>query len=51
MSYQKLFDTKISSEAAKAWKAEGKKAVGTMCCHVPEEVTGRHHPEDGFWIH
>lgn len=38
MSYQKLFDSKISSEAAKAWKADGKKAIGTMCCHVPEEI-------------
>lgn len=38
MSYQKLFDSKISSETAKAWKAQGKKAVGTICCHVPEEI-------------
>lgn len=38
MSYQKLFETEISSDAVKAWKAEGKKAVGTMCCHVPEEI-------------
>ncbi|NCC66877.1 MAG: 2-hydroxyacyl-CoA dehydratase [Clostridia bacterium] len=38
MSYQKLFDSKISSDAAKAWKASGKKAVGTLCCHVPDEI-------------
>ena len=38
MSYQKLFETEISSEAAKAWKAQGKKAVGTLCCHVPDEI-------------
>lgn len=38
MSYQKLFKTEISSEAAKAWKAQGKKAVGTLCCHVPDEI-------------
>ena len=28
MSYQKLFDTKISSDSVKAWKASGKKAMG-----------------------
>ncbi len=38
MSYQKLFDTQISSEATKAWRATGKKAVGYVCCHVPEEI-------------
>ncbi|NLW65916.1 MAG: 2-hydroxyacyl-CoA dehydratase [Clostridiales bacterium] len=38
MSYQKLFDSKISTEAAKAWRAQGKKAVGTICCHVPDEI-------------
>ena len=38
MSYQKLFETEISSEAAKAWKAQGKKAVGTLCCHIPDEI-------------
>ncbi len=27
MSYQKLFDTKISSDSVKAWKAEGKNAM------------------------
>lgn len=38
MSYQKLFDSKISSEAATAWKAQGKKTLGVLCCHVPEEI-------------
>ncbi|MEG1492180.1 MAG: 2-hydroxyacyl-CoA dehydratase family protein [Oscillospiraceae bacterium] len=38
MSYQKLFDHKISGEAAKSWRAEGKKAVGTLCCHIPVEI-------------
>ncbi|MEG0876098.1 MAG: 2-hydroxyacyl-CoA dehydratase family protein [Oscillospiraceae bacterium] len=38
MSYQKLFETSISSEAVKAWKASGKKALGYVCCHVPEEL-------------
>lgn len=38
MDYQKLFDSDISTEAVKAWKAQGKKAVGVICCHVPEEL-------------
>ena len=38
MSYQNLFDATINSESVKAWKASGKKAVGTVCCHVPYEV-------------
>lgn len=38
MSYEKLFETNISSESAKAWKASGKKAVGYVCCHVPTEI-------------
>lgn len=38
MNYQKLFDSDISNEAAKAWRAKGKKAVGVICCHVPEEI-------------
>lgn len=38
MSYQKLFETKISGEAVKAWQAQGKKAIGYVCCHVPEEI-------------
>ncbi len=38
MSYEKLFETNISSESTKAWKASGKKAVGYVCCHVPTEI-------------
>ncbi len=38
MSYEKLFETNISSESVKAWKASGKKALGYVCCHVPEEL-------------
>jgi len=38
MNYEKLFESDISSEAAKDWKAKGKKAVGVICCHVPEEI-------------
>ena len=38
MSYEKLFETNISSESVKAWRASGKKAVGYVCCHVPTEI-------------
>lgn len=38
MDYQKLFDSEISSESVKAWKAQGKKALGVLCCHVPVEI-------------
>ena len=38
MSYEKLFETNISSESTKAWRASGKKAVGYVCCHVPTEI-------------
>ena len=38
MSYEKLFETNISSESVKAWRASGKKAIGYVCCHVPEEI-------------
>jgi len=38
MSYEKLFESDISADALKAWRAEGKKAVGIICCHVPEEI-------------
>ncbi|MBP8639448.1 MAG: 2-hydroxyacyl-CoA dehydratase [Oscillospiraceae bacterium] len=38
MDYQKLFDSDISTKAAKAWRAQGKKALGVICCHVPEEI-------------
>jgi len=38
MDYQKLFNTEISGESIKAWKAQGKKALGLICCHVPVEI-------------
>lgn len=38
MDYQKLFDSDISKKAAQAWRAQGKKALGLICCHVPEEI-------------
>lgn len=38
MSYEKLFDATICDQSVKAWKASGKKAVGTVCCHVPYEI-------------
>lgn len=38
MDYQKLFESDISTETIKSWKAQGKKAIGVICCHVPEEI-------------
>ncbi len=38
MNYQKLFDARISDESVKAWRAQGKKALGVVCCHVPQEL-------------
>lgn len=38
MDYHKLFESDISREAAKKWRAEGKKALGVICCHIPEEL-------------
>lgn len=38
MDYHKLFESDISSEAAKKWRADGKKALGVICCHIPEEI-------------
>ncbi|MEG0777817.1 MAG: 2-hydroxyacyl-CoA dehydratase family protein [Oscillospiraceae bacterium] len=38
MDYKKLFETGVSGEAVKAWRAQGKKALGVVCCHVPEEI-------------
>lgn len=38
MDYKKLFQEDISQEAAKAWRASGKKALGLICCHTPEEI-------------
>jgi len=38
MDYQKLFNSEISGESVKAWRAQGKKAIGVICCHVPVEI-------------
>ncbi|MDR1132302.1 MAG: 2-hydroxyacyl-CoA dehydratase family protein [Oscillospiraceae bacterium] len=38
MNYQKLFDASISKESISAWKASGKKVMGVICCHVPQEI-------------
>ena len=38
MNYEKLFDTNVTSESMKQWKANGGKIIGTICCHVPEEI-------------
>lgn len=38
MDYQRLFESGVSGEAVKQWRAQGKKALGVICCHVPEEV-------------
>lgn len=38
MNYDKLFDVNVTSTALKEWRAKGGKAIGTICCHVPEEI-------------
>ncbi len=38
MDYKKLFDAKISKESVGAWRSAGKKALGVVCCHVPQEI-------------
>ncbi len=35
---EKAIDFAIPNAGVKNWKASGKKVVGTMCCHIPEEV-------------
>jgi bzd-type benzoyl-CoA reductase N subunit len=32
------FETDIFNVGIENWKKEGKKVVGTICCHVPEEI-------------
>ncbi|MDR1946688.1 MAG: 2-hydroxyacyl-CoA dehydratase family protein [Desulfovibrio sp.] len=32
------FETGIFNASIEAWQREGKKVVGTICCHVPEEI-------------
>jgi bzd-type benzoyl-CoA reductase N subunit len=38
MNFERLFDTSMSNPSLKECKAQGKKAIGTICCHVPEEM-------------
>ena len=38
MGYEKLFESDVSMERIKEWRATGKKAVGVVCCHVPLEI-------------
>lgn len=38
MAYQDLFDATVSTESVKAWRAKGGKALGTVCCHIPNEI-------------
>ena len=38
MDYKKLFDSDISGAAVKEWRAKGNKALGFICCHIPEEI-------------
>ena len=38
MDYEELFSTDIRSEQIKKWRADGKKIVGIICCHVPFEL-------------
>jgi len=38
MNYQKLFESDINKDAISAWRASGKKALGVICCHVPQEL-------------
>lgn len=38
MNYDKLFDAKISGESIAAWRAGGKKALGVLCCFIPNEL-------------
>lgn len=33
-----LLETNALDSFAKEWKAEGKKVLGTYCCHLPEEI-------------
>ncbi|MEA4895712.1 MAG: 2-hydroxyacyl-CoA dehydratase family protein [Oscillospiraceae bacterium] len=38
MDYKKLLDAKISKESVGAWRSAGNKALGVVCCHVPQEI-------------
>lgn len=38
MSYERLFDPRLTTDEIDEWRSKGKKAVGYVCCHVPEEI-------------
>ncbi|MEG1108997.1 MAG: 2-hydroxyacyl-CoA dehydratase family protein [Oscillospiraceae bacterium] len=38
MEYNKITDSKISTETINNWRKSGKKALGIVCCHVPFEL-------------
>lgn len=38
MDYGKLFDVDISAGSIRKWRESGRKAVGIVCCHVPQEL-------------
>ena len=38
MDYQKLFDAGMKGESIRTWRASGKKALGTICVHIPDEI-------------
>lgn len=38
MSYDKLFRSQVNSEDIDRWRAQGKKALGVICCHIPLEI-------------
>ena len=38
VTMNKLFNSDISTERIEQWRAEGKKALGIVCCHVPFEI-------------
>ncbi|MDR1070107.1 MAG: 2-hydroxyacyl-CoA dehydratase family protein [Gracilibacteraceae bacterium] len=39
MSTETLFEkAELRNSSVTAWKEQGKKVIGTVCCHVPEEI-------------
>ncbi len=38
MGTQQLFQPSVSDEAVRAHRAKGKKALGLVCCHIPQEI-------------
>ncbi|WP_094607527.1 (R)-2-hydroxyisocaproyl-CoA dehydratase beta subunit [Sporomusa silvacetica DSM 10669] len=33
-----IFESNLPNSAVQIWKKQGKKVIGTICCHVPEEI-------------